>query len=64
MQLITTIFNAFDLKPIIIVPAARNSINPVSNAVRCGVGEVPLHYACRRHDTPFTIRYSLYHGIA
>lgn len=29
----------FDLNKVLIVPTARNSINPVPNAVRCGVQE-------------------------
>ena len=62
MQLITTLFNVFDLKTIINVPTARNSINPVPNAVRYGVGEEPLQHACQRHATDMQLVAYLRHA--
>ena len=64
IQLITTIFNIFDLKTKIIVPTARDSINPVPNAVRCGVWEASLHHACRRHATDIQLVAYLRHAHA
>ena len=55
IQLIMKIFDSFGMKDMIIVPTARNPINPVPNAVRRGVGEASSHHACRRHATEVVI---------